>query len=358
MELNIAPAFRVIANDKDVTEQMRPRMKSLRLTDETGVTADTVEVSLADHDPENPINIPPRGAELKIYLGYDGAAVDKGLFVCDEIELAGFPGEMVIRARAAPYDKSPTGKQDMQTQKTRSWPKGTTLGSMVTRVAAEHGLKASVSSELSAIKLPHTDQSHESDMNLLLRMAKRYDAVAKPAGGSLVFVRRGDAKSASGAALPRVKLTPADGSDYRVVIASRGEAASVVAYYRDTRGAQRREVAVGNGEPVIRLRMSYADRVSAEEAAKSEHRKRQRETKTLTYTFPGRPEIGAECIAVMSGFRPGVDGEWLVKRCEHYIGTQGYKTMIECELGNDDQEVQKPSGEQVTDTEQDADEVE
>ncbi len=229
---------------------------------------------------------------------------------------------------------------------------------MIARVAGEHGLKPAVSSELAAIKLPHTDQSHESDMNLLLRMAKRYDAVAKPAGGGLVFVRRGDSKSASGAALPRVTLTPADGNDFRVVIASRGEAASVVAYYRDKRGASRREVAIGNGEPVIRLRMSYADRVSAEEAAKSEHRKRQRETKTLTYTFPGRPELGAECIAVMSGFHPDVDGDWLVKRCEHYIGTQGYKTMIECELGNDGEAVQQSDVNQVTDTEQEAEEVE
>jgi uncharacterized protein len=355
--MDIAPEFRVLANDQDVTAKMAERLKSLRLTDETGTTSDTTEISLADNDPDNPVDVPPTGAELKVFLGYDNAARFMGLYVCDEIELAGYPGEMVIRARAAPYEDTAAGKQNMQTQKTRSWPKGTTLGAMVNRIAGEHGLKAAISSELSAIKLPHTDQSHESDMNLLLRMAKRYDAVAKPAGGSLVFVRRGDAQSASGKDLPRITFTPADGSDYRVIESTRADAASVVAYYRENRTASRREVAIGDGEPVIRLRMAYADRVSAEAAAKAEHRRRTRGTKTMTYTFPGRPEVGAEGIAVMSGFRPGVDGEWLIKRAEHYVGPQGYRTTIECELANANPEVEQTGAALVTDTEQEAEEV-
>ncbi len=73
-----------------------------------------------------------------------------------------------------------------------------------------------MSPHLASIALPHTDQSHESDMNLLSRLAKRYDAVAKPAGGTLVFTRRGIAKSASGQDLARITLTPKDGGDYRM----------------------------------------------------------------------------------------------------------------------------------------------
>jgi len=354
---NIAPEFRVLANDQDVTAKLRERLKSMRLTDETGTTSDTTEISLSDHDPDNPIEVPPTGAELKVFIGYDNSARFMGLYICDEIELSGYPGEMAIRARAAPYDNSAGGKQNMQTQKTRSWPKGTTLGAMVNRISGEHGLKAAISSELAAIKLPHTDQSHESDMNLLLRMAKRYDAVAKPAGGSLVFVRRGDSRTASGKDLPRITFTPEDGNDYRVILSTRSDAASVVAYYRENRKASRREVAIGDGEPVIRLRMAYADRVSAEEAAKAEHRRRSRGTKTMTYTFPGRPEVGAECIAVMTGYRPDVDGEWLIKRVEHYIGSQGYKTTIECELANTDKDVEQTDAAPVEDTEQEAEEV-
>lgn len=348
----IAPAFRVVANSRDITDQIRDRFKSLRLVDETGTTSDTVEITLADHDPARPIKLPPTGAELEIFLGYDDKTQRKGLFVCDEIELAGFPGEVVIRARAAPYEQSSEGMTDLQTQKTRSWKRGTTIGDMVKRIAGEHRLRPSVSPALASIALPHTDQAHESDMNLLARIAKRYDAIAKPAGGALVFVRRGDAKSASGEDLPRVTFTPEDGNDYRVTFASREGAGTAIAYYRDTRKAQRREVKVGDGEPVVRLRMSYADAVSAENAARAEQRKRARRERTMFYSFPGRPEVSAESVAVMEGFREGVAGEWLVSRVEHYIGPMGYRCTIEAEQPNDSEGATAATQAEADDSEQ------
>lgn len=356
--MDIAPAFRVVANDQDITDKLRERFKSLRLTDETGTTTDTVEITLADNDQDNPIQVPLTGAELQVYLGYDDQARYMGLFICDEIELSGFPGEMVIRARAAPYDKSTGGKSDMQSQKTRSWRRGTTVGAMVNRIAGEHGLKPAVSGLLASIALPHIDQAHESDMNLLSRLAKRFDAIAKPAGGALVFAKRGDAQSASGEALEKITLTPQKGDKYRVTLATRGTAGSCVAYYRDTTRAQRREVSIGGGEPVIRLRMAYPDRVSAENAARAEQRKRSRATRTMTYTFPGRPEVQAEATATMLGFRPGVDGDWLIKRVEHYVGPQGYRCTIDAELPNTDPEAAKVSATEANDTEQDVEDIE
>lgn len=354
---DIAPAFRIVANNADITTKIRERFKSLRLVDETGTTSDTVEITLADHDPNNRIAVPPTGAELEVFIGYDTTLQRKGLFVCDEIELSGYPGEVVIRASGAPYEASKGGKTRLQSKKTRSWPKGTTLGAMVKRIAGEHRLTPSVSSALAGIALPHTDQSHESDMELLRRLAKRYDAFAKFAGGTLAFVKLGDAKSASGANLARVTLTPKDGSGYRVTIASRDSAGTVVAYYRDTRAAKRKEVTIGSGDPVVRLRMSYADRVSAENAARSKQRGRARAERKLTYTFPGRPEVTAEALAVMQGFREGVDGDWLIKRAEHYIGPDGYRTSIECEQPNTAKGAQDASSAEAVDSEQQATEV-
>jgi len=356
--LNIVPAFRVVANSVDITARIKEQFKSLRLVDGTGTTADTVEIALADHDKANPVALPPTGAELEIFLGYDGTVQRMGLFVVDEIEVSGFPGEMIIRARAAPYEASKAGKSQLQTQKTRSWPKGTTIGAMVKRIAGEHRLKPAVSAALASIALPHTDQAHESDMNLLSRLAKRYDAVAKPAGGALVFAKRGDAVSAGGMQLPHVTLTPLDGNDYRVTIASRDSPGTCVAYYRDTRKAQRREVSIGDGEPVIRLRMSYADRVSAENAARSAQRKRARAQRTMFYSLPGRPELAAEALVTMHGFRDGVDGDWLITRAEHYVGSNGYRCTIEAEQPNTAEEAAAATRAEAVDQAQDATVVE
>ena len=51
-------------------------------------------------------------------------------------------------------------------------------------------------------------------------------------------------------------------------------------------------------------------------------------------TFPGRPEVNAEGIATMEGFREGVDGDWLITGAEHYVGPNGYRCTIECEQPN------------------------
>lgn len=351
------PEFKIVANSENITAKIRERFKSLRLVDETGTESDTVEISLSDHDPSKRIALPKPGAELEVFIGYDTSIDYKGLFVVDEVELSGYPCEMVIRARAAPYTTSKGGKRDLQTQKTRSWPKGTTLGAMVKRIAGEHRLKPAISPGLASIALPHTDQSHESDMSLLSRLAKRYDAIAKPADGLLVFAKRGYVQSASGKERPGVTLTPEDGSNYRVVIASRDSAGTVVAYYRDTRKAQRREVTIGGGDPVVRLRMAYADRVSAENAARATQRSRARAERRLTYTFPGRSEIVAEAVATMRGFRDGVDGDWLIKRAEHYVGPNGYRTTIECEQPNSAKDAQAASSATAIDVEQVATEI-
>ncbi|XHF80608.1 hypothetical protein R3J30_02130 [Xylella fastidiosa subsp. multiplex] len=50
-------------------------------------------------------------------------------------------------------------------------------------MAAEHGMTWAISPSLTGVALPHIDQTEESDINVLLRLAQRYDAIAKPAGG-------------------------------------------------------------------------------------------------------------------------------------------------------------------------------
>ncbi len=57
------------------------------------------------------------GAELELALGYDGQLRPMGVFVCSEITLSGWPATMTLRAHAAPWEGTPKGKSDLQTQK-------------------------------------------------------------------------------------------------------------------------------------------------------------------------------------------------------------------------------------------------
>jgi len=331
----IAPAWRVLANQADITATILARFISMTITDAVGMESDMLEITLSDNDSLAPITVPPTGAELEVFLGYDGITKRMGLFVCDEVELAGWPGEMVIRARAATYDKSKGGKTDLQTQKNRSWPKGTKLGDMVSKIAKEHSLQPAVAASLKAVTLPHIDQADESDINLLIRIAKKYDAIVKPANGKLVLAKRGESKSVSGESLPPVAIAPGDCATWRMVISKRETAGMVVAYWHAVKQSKRNEVKVGSGEPVRRLKQYYPTEEMALAAARADLSRRQRGQQTLSMTVTGSPDIVAEAPLVVAGFRPDVDGDWLISRVTHRIDASGgYVCDMEAEKPN------------------------
>ncbi len=333
--MGIKPSYQVIANGSDITARVQDRLISLTLTDATGMESDVLEIVLSDSDPADPIQIPPTGAELDLFMGYDGINKKMGLFVCDEIELAGWPGEMTIRARAAVYDKSKGGKTDLQTQKNRSWPKDTKLADMVSKIAKEHGMEPAVAKSLQSITLPHIDQLDESDIHLLTRIAKKYDAIVKPAAGKLVLAKRGESKSVSGEPLPAVAVIPAICTRWRMVQSKRETAGMVVAYWQAVKSAKRKEVKVGTGEPVRRLKTYYPTEEMALAAARSDLQRRARGKQTLALTVIGDPSIAAEAPLAVAGFRPGVDGEWLITRVMHRIDpASGYSCDIEAETPN------------------------
>lgn len=332
--MGLRPDFKLLANSADITATVQDRLISLRFTDEAGMESDVLEIRLEDADPLRPIQLPPTGGELELFLGYDGAAQRMGLFVVDDIELSGWPGEMTIRARAAPFEKSKGGKVNLQTQKTRSWAKGTKLGDVVQKIAKEHGMEAAVAKSLASITLPHLDQSDESDIHFLVRVAKRYDAVVKPAGGKLVLAKRGETKSASGQQLPAVTLEPGDVSSFRVTIGKRENAGLVVASWHVPKTAKRHLVKVGSGEPVTRLRMQYSSKDMALAAANAELDRRKRGEVKLSLTLPGRTDLAAEAPLTLGGFRDGVAGEWIITRVEHSLDNQGYVCTVEAETPN------------------------
>lgn len=322
------PVYVIEADGKDITATIQKYFKSLTLTDEAGTASDSLTIVLDDEG----IDLPPSGAELKLWLGYEGATRYMGVFVVDEIVLGGPPDQMTIKALAAPFKKS-TSYAALQDQKTRSW-EPCTVETLVKTIAVEHGLTLAVSPELAAVELDHIDQTNESDMNLLTRLARSMDAIAKAAGGRLIFVSQGENATASGAALPTVYLTRPELSRWRVPISDRGNYGSVVAVWRDKDAAEDKEVTVGDGTPVFRLRHTYASEEAATRAAQGRFKKFTRGTSKLTITLSGgRTDIMAESPLNISKVRPGVNGDWSATRVTHSL-TGKLTTTAEAEIPN------------------------
>ncbi|MCV2448532.1 phage late control D family protein [Paracoccus sp. DMF] len=173
--------------------------------------------------------IAARGVEITVAFGYLFAAQVMGVYIAEEVEIFGPPGQMRITGYAAAHGKSDGGKSPISTARTRSWPEGTKVSAMVGKIAGESGFKVAVSAGAGEVSLPHIDQIDESDMNLLTRVARDQGLIFKPGGGALVMCKPGESASASGQALPVVALTPKDVTSWSMRRARRAAFDKVVA---------------------------------------------------------------------------------------------------------------------------------
>ena len=179
-------------------------------------------------------------------------------------------------------------------------------------MAAEHQLDPRVGEFLSPISIAHLDQTEESDLHLLTRLARQYDAVTKPVRGFLLFVPKGESKSATGKTIPAIAIHRNQTSDHRVTMADRGKYPAVLAHWHNTATGIRSPVLVGDGKPVYTLRHTYPDADTARSAAQGKLNALNRGLATASLTLShGNPLLAAEAKLTLSGFRTGVEGDWV-----------------------------------------------
>lgn len=319
----MTPDFQILADETDVTAAIRDRLISLAVSDAAGIESDTLEIAIDDRG--GVVALPRTGAELEARMGYRESGLARmGLFVADEIGLAGPPAGMTIRARAADM------RQGLKRPRTRPW-ENVTLGDIVATIAAEHGYTARCAEALASVAIGHIDQADESDLHFLTRLAGERGAVAKPAGKCLVFAPAGEAKSVTGQQLPAVSLYAGQVSRWEVTLAERGKYPAVTARYYDPALAEEVPITVGSGEPVYTIGRRYPDRDAAVTAAKARLAAFARGKATIRLTCPGDTRLMAEGKLALTGIRDGVDGEWSMTRVSHRLDAGGYACDIEAE---------------------------
>ncbi|AVO56385.1 phage late control D family protein [Ectopseudomonas mendocina] len=328
------PICRLVVNGTDITNAIEARLISIELTDNRGLEADQLDISLSDHD--GLLAIPPRGATLELWLGWsDTGLVDKGTYTVDETEHSGAPDTLSIRARSADM------RGGLKVKRERSWD-GTPLAFIISAIATAYGLTPLVGAGLAAINIAHLDQANESDANLLSRLGREHDAIATVKAGRLLFMPTGKATTASGLALPHVTLTRADGDQHRFLQADRDAYTGVKAYYYDVNSADKKEAIAGAGDNLKELRHSYTDQASALQAARAEFNRLQRGTATLSYTLAkGRPELIPDQTYSLTGIKTEIaEIIWLGGNIRHSFTPDSYTTSLELES-------QLPHGEDI-----------
>ncbi|MGY2142233.1 phage late control D family protein [Pseudomonas azotoformans] len=320
------PALRLTVDGLDIAQLISPRLMSLELTDNRGVEADQLSITLSDHD--GLLSIPPKGAVLRLWLGWsDTGLVDKGTYTVDETEHSGAPDLLSIRARSADLRKG------LKTKRERSW-SNTTLGDVLGDIAIGNGLTATIAGALDSLPILQLDQANESDANLISRLGDEFDAVASVKAGCLLCLPAGGGKTASGMDLPHIVLTREDGDQHRYLQADRDSYDGVRAYYYDVNSAKKQEAIAGGGDNLKDLRHTYSDQQSALRAARAEFRRLQRGSATLSYTLAmGRPDLIPELTYTLEGVKAEIDEIiWYGGNVQHSLSADGgYTVNLELE---------------------------
>jgi phage protein D len=324
-QLYDAPAYQLTVDGRNITPQIEARLMSLTLTESRGDEADQLDIELDDAD--GALQLPPKGAEISLLLGWKGfGLVDKGLFEVDEIEHSGAPDRISIRARSAEM------RRQLRTRSERSW-HDTTVGAIVEAIARRNNLTPRVDASLAAIKVAHIDQTNESDLHFLTRLARQHDAVCTVKKGRLVFLPVNGTRSSTGEELAAIALTRAAGDQHRYHTADRHSYTGVRAYWHDKNQAEKRSVLVGTEENEKRLKDTHGSEADALAAARAEQGRVERGKATMALTLAlGRPDLMPQAPVTLAGFKREIDATpWLVVKLTHSLGDAGLTTQIELE---------------------------
>ncbi|HDL7933344.1 TPA: phage late control D family protein [Yersinia enterocolitica] len=349
-----APDYSITVDSIDKSGGIKKRLMSLTLTDNRGFEADQLDVELDDSDGK--LVLPRRGAKIAVALGWQGSAlIDKGVFTVDEIEHSGAPDKLTIRARSADF------RETLNIRRDHSYHKAT-IGGIIKTIAERNKLTPTLNKAMSDLTVDHIDQTNESDGNFITRLAKQYGAIAAIKNGNLLFIRQGQAKTASGKLIPVMTIIRSLGDGHQFSMADRGAYTGVVANWLNTRTTEKPvvkvkrkrkatttakpkepedkqgEYLIGTDENVLTLRTTYASKNNAQRAAKSNWERLQRGAAKFSIQLAkGRADLYPEVPVKVTGFKKQIDdADWTLVTVTHSVSDTGFTTALELEVKIDD----------------------
>lgn len=351
-ELVKQPAFDITIGGKQVLS-LNGRMMGLTLTDNRGFEADTLEITIDDTDGK--IELPPRGVDVSVAIGWRGEPLThKGIFTVDEVSHSGPPDQLIVTARSADF------RQDFNVKREYSW-HDITVGRVVSAIAGRYNLTPAVSRQLIDIEIDHADQTNESDISFLSRMAEMLGAIATIKNGNLLFIIPNRGLSASGKRIPEIVITRDSGDKHSFRVADRDAYTGVKANWLDLNFGKKPETSVkrkkrkskkpkkekkekssskegeyleGAEGNVFVMRQTFKTEIAAKRAAAAKWLKLQRGAAEFSITLArGRADLFPEMPATVSGFKSVIDNhKWIIARVVHQIGEGGFQTQLELEL--------------------------
>ena len=312
----MTPNFKLLANDKDITEKINKDTSKIEFQDEEGDVADQITLVI-----EGTFKKPKYEDELKLWIGTQ----ENGLFYCGLFSVQtstykdGSKTSMVITATSANFSKN------LKVKRNQSY-ENASIKKIMQIIASRHELE--VASDFDDIYILHLEQTNESDLHFMKRLAAEYNALFAVKNNKIVFKHKiKDNKKSS--SLPRFKLPRDEDTDISIQNADKTLYYSCQAVWHDTKENKQQSVTVGDGEPIKLIKDSFESMADAKIKAEATLQKANAGIKVGTISNYGF-ELYAGGILEVSG-TPEDDGDYSIKRASHILDENGWNVTIDIE---------------------------
>ncbi len=329
----IAPVFTLAIKNKVLEENISDRIISLSVMDNSGFTADTLNLTFDDSDGQ--LQMPVRGAVLHLHLGWSKQALyDCGYFTVDTVVYSGSPDRIVVTARSADFRGSFTTKLSQSYD-------DYTLGAIVRIISSRNKLDLPViPQELDSIKIPHIDQTTETDSYFITRLAQSYGAQVTVKNGAILFFKAGTGRTASGQTIPWKTIVRSDGDNHNYQMMDKKAYTGVKAQWHDLQKATTSNVALknsgeksytaGSGDNILQLSKIFPDEETARRAADAAFYQIQNDSASFSIRLAlGRADLSAQTPVNVQGFKDVIDSQnWVIDSAVHEMNEKGFTTTL------------------------------
>jgi len=286
----IANGINFLTNIKDLV--------SLNFTDNIGAYADELTFKVT-----NSYFRPKNGDKLELYIGF----AYYGSFVIKESTRT--KQFLTVKATSANFGDK------LKEKKSRAWEK-IKLCDLIAKIAKEHGLKHKCDVKGFIV---HLAQENESDLNLLIKLAKQYHARFNIKNNTLIFINF----SLDG--VPSFLAIESECESYSITHTTKPAYKSAKAIWHSTKENKTKEVVVGKGEPQLTLKGNYKNEADAREKAKAALKNITQGTVKGNLKIYGQ-EFRAGAVLQLIGFLEE-DGKYNIDKVTHNISSRYIVTV-------------------------------
>lgn len=347
---------KVIYNKVDISEALKPYLKSVEYTDMLTGQADDLQLTLEDRDGLwLEAWFPDKGATLtaSILTQYWTAPTDAekelplGLFEIDEIECSAIPSETKIKAVSVPNNTTLRGEG-----RTRSW-EGYTIQKIAQDIANNAGMQLNFSSKDNPT-LERVEQTEQSDLAFLDKLCQDNGLSLKVTDNQIVIFDMADMEATEPALIfvrPTMKgldtsvSIDVNSNDMnsestlkRLKPTSWRFTSSVRDVYKSctvehSQGKKKAKISATFTDPnktegkMLLVKKDVKSVEEAERMARKELREKNKDEVTGSITCMGDTDLSAGLTVTVKGFGK-FDGKYILSQVKHSLGS-GYTCSVD-----------------------------